>query len=96
MLKLAVFWSESSCAKIYFAKTKSCCNSICNQETVSYLDYQKILEQLASGELEQYQVKPEEAFAFQAALRQFGKRQNISGKALRGGEIIYTQSKNEL
>ena len=60
------------------------------------LDYQEILEQLANGELDHYEVKPEEAFNFQAALRSFGKRQNITGKALRGGKIVYTQSKSEL
>ncbi len=61
-----------------------------------YLDYQKILEQLASGELDSYQVHPKEAFAFQAALRSFGKRQNITGKALRGGQIIYMQKKTQV
>ncbi|MCO6535015.1 hypothetical protein [Lactobacillus sp.] len=60
------------------------------------MDYQEILEQLANGELDHYAVKPEEAFDFQAALRSFGKRQNITGKALRGGKIVYTQSKSEL
>lgn len=59
-----------------------------------HLDYQKILEQLASGELDQYEVEAKDAFAFQAALRAFGKRQNITGRALRGGKIIYTQSKS--
>lgn len=59
------------------------------------LDYQQILEQLANGELDHYEVEPEHAFAFQAALRSFGKRQNITGKALRGGKIVYTQSRTE-
>jgi hypothetical protein len=62
---------------------------------VVYLDYQKILEQLADGQLENYKVEPKEAFAFQSALRSFGKRQNITGKALRGGGIIYTCKKTE-
>ncbi|BDR60211.1 hypothetical protein KIM322_04720 [Lactobacillus xylocopicola] len=60
------------------------------------MDYRIILEQLATGELDHYEVKPEEAFAFQAALRTFGKRQNITGRALRGGKILYSQSKTEL
>ncbi|MDF7672323.1 hypothetical protein PT281_03480 [Lactobacillus sp. ESL0701] len=59
------------------------------------MDYQKILEQLAEGELDQYEVAPQDAFDFQAALRAFGKRQNITGRALRGGKIIYSQSKSE-
>lgn len=59
------------------------------------MDYQKILEQLAAGQLETYKVEPKEAFAFQSALRSFGKRQNITGKALRGGGIIYTCKKTE-
>lgn len=63
---------------------------------VVYLDYQKILEQLADGELDHYEVEPKEAFAFQAALRAFNKRQNITGKARRGGKIVYSQSKTEL
>ncbi|MBA1394811.1 hypothetical protein EQ500_13210 [Lactobacillus sp. XV13L] len=63
---------------------------------VVYLDYQIILEQLASGALDHYEVEPGKAFAFQAALRSFGKRQNITGKALRGGKIVYTKSKSEL
>ena len=57
------------------------------------LDYQKILEQLADGELDHYEVDPKDAFEFQSALRSFSKRQNITGKALRGGKIIYSQSK---
>ncbi|WEV71344.1 hypothetical protein OZY43_02790 [Lactobacillus sp. ESL0785] len=59
------------------------------------MNYQKILEQLVNGELEQYIVEPKDAFDFQAALRAFGKRQNITGRALRGGKIIYSQSKSE-
>ncbi|AWN33171.1 MULTISPECIES: hypothetical protein [Lactobacillus] len=60
------------------------------------MDYQKILEQLANGELDHYEVGPQNAFEFQAALRSFGKRQNITGKALRGGKIIYSQTKTEV
>ncbi|AIS08901.1 uncharacterized protein JF73_05420 [Lactobacillus helsingborgensis] len=60
------------------------------------MDYQKILEQLANGELDHYEVDPQNAFEFQAALRSFGKRQNITGKALRGGKIIYSQTKTEV
>ena len=60
------------------------------------MDYQKILEQLANGELDHYEVNPQNAFEFQAALRSFGKRQNITGKALRGGKIIYSQTKTEV
>lgn len=54
------------------------------------MDYQKILEQLANNELEQYEVDPDEAFEFQKALRNFGKRQNITGKAKMGGNIVYS------
>lgn len=70
--------------------------SVCFRKAVVYLDYQKILEQLASGELDHYEAEPKDAFAFQAALRSFGKRQNITGKALRGGKIVYKQSTTEL
>ena len=59
------------------------------------MDYQKILDQLVNGDLEKYEVSPQDAFDFQKALRSYGKRQNISGKALRGGKIIYTRSSTE-
>ncbi|MCH3905393.1 MAG: hypothetical protein LKF01_00865 [Lactobacillus sp.] len=58
------------------------------------MDFEKILQQLSTGELKEYRVKPENAFAFQAALRQFGKRQDIRGTALRGGEIVYHLKEN--
>ncbi len=63
---------------------------------VIILDFQKILVQLANGELDHYEVEPKNAFEFQAALRSFEKRQNITGKALRGGKIIYSKSKSEV
>lgn len=59
------------------------------------MDYQKILDQLVSGELKQYVVKPKEAFAFQAALRDYGKRQDIMGRAERGGNIVYTGTQEQ-
>lgn len=59
------------------------------------MDYQKILDQLASGELKEYKVEPKNAFDFQAALRDYGKRQNITGRAERGGSIIYTSSDSD-
>lgn len=54
------------------------------------MDYQTILDQLVSGQLKKYHVKAKDAFAFQAALRNYGKRQEITGRAERGGDIIYT------
>lgn len=59
------------------------------------MDYKKILDQLISGELKEYKVEPKNAFAFQAALRVYGKRQNITGHAQRGGDIIYTGSNSD-
>ncbi|RVU71303.1 MULTISPECIES: hypothetical protein [Lactobacillus] len=59
------------------------------------MDYQKILEQLISGELKEYTVEPKNAFEFQKALRNFGKRQNINGKAERGGNIVYTGANSD-
>ncbi|MDF7638542.1 hypothetical protein PT285_03845 [Lactobacillus sp. ESL0791] len=56
------------------------------------MDYQKILDELANGKLEKYEVDPQTAFDFQTALRAYGKRQNITGRALRGGKIIYTRA----
>lgn len=52
-------------------------------------NYENILNQLISGELKEYEVTPENAFNFQAALRNFGKRKEISGAAQRNGGIVY-------
>ena len=54
------------------------------------MDYQEVLEQLVNGEKDEFKVEPKNAFEFQKALRNFGKRQNITGRAQRGGAIIYT------
>lgn len=57
---------------------------------VIFLDYQKILDQLVSGELKEYKVEPENAFEIQETIRNYGKRQYITGRAERGGSIVYT------
>lgn len=55
------------------------------------MDYESILNQLVDGgELSEYKIEAKDAFAFQQALRAFGKRTYIKGRALRGGAIIYT------
>jgi hypothetical protein len=59
------------------------------------MDYQKILDQLISGQLKEYRVEAKDAFGFQEALRNFGKRQDITGRAERGGSIIYTSSNSK-
>lgn len=59
------------------------------------MDYQKILDQIVSGELKEYKVEPKDAFDFQAALRNYGKRQNITGRAERGGTIIYIANNSD-
>lgn len=53
-----------------------------------FLDYQKILDQLVSGKIKEYEVKPEDAFELQKTIRNYGKRQYITGRA--GGSIVYT------
>ncbi|MBD5431382.1 hypothetical protein [Lactobacillus agrestimuris] len=53
------------------------------------MDYQKILDQLADGELKEYEVEAKSAFEFQKALRNYGRRQSISGRAKSGGNIVY-------
>ncbi len=58
-------------------------------------DYEKILQQLISGELKEYQIEAKDAFGFQEALRNFGKRQEISGVAQRGGSIIYRHKQDK-
>lgn len=59
------------------------------------MDYQKILDQLVDGELKEYKVEPKNAFEFQRTLRNYGKRQNITGRAERGGGIIYTATNGD-
>lgn len=59
------------------------------------MDYEEILNKLANGELEEYKIESKDAFQFQQALRNFGKRQDITGIAQRGGSIIYKQVKND-
>lgn len=51
---------------------------------------EEIFNKLISGEIKEYEVKPEDAFDFQKDLRNFGKRQKIKGIAQRGGSIMYT------
>lgn len=59
------------------------------------MDYQTILNNLVTGKLKEYKVGPKNAFAFQAALRNFGKRQDITGRAERGGTIVYTRANSD-
>ena len=54
------------------------------------MDYQKILDHLVNKELKEYKVEANNAFEFQKTLRNYEKRQSITGKAQRGGSIIYT------
>lgn len=54
------------------------------------MDYQKILDQLVNKELKEYKVEANNAFEFQKTLRNYEKRQSITGKSQRGGSIIYT------
>lgn len=54
------------------------------------MDYQKILDQLVNKELKEYKVEANNAFEFQKTLRNYEKRQSITGKAQRCGSIIYT------
>lgn len=58
-------------------------------------DYQKILAQLINGELKEYKIEAKDAYRFQNALRNFGKRQEISGIAQRGGGIIYRHKQEQ-
>jgi hypothetical protein len=62
---------------------------------VIFLDYQKILDQLVSGELKEYKVEPEDAFDLQKTIRNYGKRQYITGRAERGGAIVYTATNTD-
>lgn len=59
------------------------------------MNYEEILDQLSEGTLDEYLVEAKDAFAFQQALRNYGKRQDITGVAQRGGSILYKSVKNE-
>ncbi|MCT7676234.1 hypothetical protein ABZU08_00625 [Lactobacillus iners] len=57
------------------------------------MDYQEILEKIVNGELDEYKVEPQTAFAFQRVLRNFQRRSEIQGVAQVGGSIIYRLAK---
>ena len=63
------------------------------------MDYTDILEKLVLGDLLEYQIDPqkdpEDAFAFQQSLRNYGKNKKIPGRAGRGGVITYTSIENK-
>ena len=60
-----------------------------------FLDYQKILDQLVSGEIKEYKVEPKDAFDLQKTIRNYGKRQYITGRAERVGAIVYTATNTD-
>ena len=62
---------------------------------VIFLDYQKILDQLVSGEIKEYKVEPKDAFDLQKTIRNYGNRQYITGRAERGGAIVYTATNTD-
>lgn len=59
------------------------------------MDYEQILNDLVEEKIKEYKVEAKDAFEFQKALRQFGKRQDITGIAQRGGSIIYRVVKGD-
>ena len=62
---------------------------------VIFLDYQKILDQLVSGEIKEYKVEPKDAFDLQRTIRNYGERQYSTGRAERGGAIVYTATNTD-
>ena len=62
---------------------------------VIFLDYQKILDQLVSGEIKEYKVEPKDAFDLQKTIKNYRKRQYITGRAERGGAIVYTATNTD-
>lgn len=59
------------------------------------MDYEQILNDLVEEKIKEYKVEAKNAFEFQKALRQFGKRQDITGIAQRGGNIVYRVVKGD-
>ena len=57
-------------------------------------DYQKLLEQLVSGELAELDVEQNEIQAFQPVLMEFHQRNSIVGRAKRGGGVSYHYSRD--
>lgn len=54
------------------------------------MDYNTILNDLVTGKMTEFRVAAADAFVFQAALREFGKKTEIVGHAERGGDVVYT------
>ncbi|MBP2057609.1 hypothetical protein J2Z60_000780 [Lactobacillus colini] len=59
------------------------------------MDYEQVLDDLVNKKIKEYKVEAKDAFEFQKKLRQYGKRQDITGIAQRGGSIIYKRVNGE-
>ncbi|MBL1228113.1 hypothetical protein IW492_02560 [Enterococcus sp. BWB1-3] len=55
--------------------------------------YDELLEKLASGELEELEVKNDNFFLFRDAWLRRGDRKQIIGEAAHGGHVIYRYEK---
>ncbi|GFZ26221.1 hypothetical protein [Lactobacillus corticis] len=52
-------------------------------------DYLQILDEIVDGTRKEFLIEPKDAYEFQRVLRDYDKRQDITGRALHGGKIIY-------
>ncbi|GAW63569.1 hypothetical protein FC65_GL000982 [Ligilactobacillus acidipiscis DSM 15836] len=52
-------------------------------------DYQQMLEQIRSGELEEFEINTDEFMDFQKVLMEYSHRKKVVGSAKRGGGAVY-------
>lgn len=58
-------------------------------------DYQKLLEELHAGQIEEFEIETAEFMEFQKILMNFNYRKNVVGTAKRGGGARYHYERSE-
>lgn len=58
-------------------------------------DYQKLLEELHTGQIEEFEIDTDEFMDFQKILMNFNYRKNVVGTAKRGGGARYHYERSE-
>lgn len=55
------------------------------------MDYQQLLQQLKDGQIDQFEIKPDQYFDFQKSWQDFKYQQEIRGIAKIGGIVTYVR-----
>ena len=58
-------------------------------------DYQQLLEELHTGQIEEFEIDTDEFMEFQKILMNFNYRKNVVGTAKRGGGARYHYERSE-